>query len=221
VAPAAIVAAAMGGDQELVEALRRHDEAAFVEIVDGWGPDLLRLARVHVPSRAVAEEVVQETWLAVFRGLDGYEGRGPLRAWVFGILVNLARSHGRRERRTQPFSALWRWGGGDAEPTVEPSRFQGRRGERPGWWASPPAHWTDPEARLEAAATRAVLGEAISALPARQREVLVLRDVLGASAEEACSVVGTTEGNQRVLLHRARAKVRAALERHMDEGGAA
>ena len=218
----AIVAATMGGDHELVAALRRRDEAAFAEIVDGWGPDLLRLARVHVPSRAVAEEVVQETWLAVFRGLDGYEGRGPLRAWVFGILLNVARSHGRRERRTQPFSALWRrWPGGEPEATVEPSRFQGRRGERPGWWASPPAHWTDPEARLEAAGTRAVLRDAISALPARQREVLVLRDVLGASPEEACTVVGATEGNQRVLLHRARAKVRAALERHMDEGGAA
>lgn len=212
----------MESDTELVRALRRGDEAAFAEIVDGWGPDLLRLARVYVPSRAVAEEVVQETWLAVFRGLEGYEGRGPLRAWVFGILLNLARSHGRRERRTQPFSALLRrLPGGDVEATVEPSRFQGRRGERPGWWASPPAHWTDPEARLEAAGMRAVLGEAIAALPARQREVLVLRDVLGASAEEACTVVGATEGNQRVLLHRARAKVRAALERHMDEGGAA
>jgi RNA polymerase sigma-70 factor, ECF subfamily len=212
----------MVDDMELVRALRRGDEAAFAEMVHGWGPELLRLARVYVPSRAVAEEVVQETWLAVFRGLDGYEGRGPLRAWVFGILLNKARSHGRRERRTQPFSALLRrLPGGDAQATVEPSRFQGRRGERPGWWASPPAHWTDPEARLEAAATRDALGRAISALPARQREVLVLRDVLGASAEEACSVIGTTEGNQRVLLHRARAKVRVALERHMVEGGAA
>jgi RNA polymerase sigma-70 factor (ECF subfamily) len=174
-----------------------------------------------VPSGAVAEEVVQETWLAVLRGIDGFEGRSSLRTWVFGILLNLARSHGRRERRALPFAALRRRSEeGREEPAVPRARFQGRRGERPDWWADPPARWGDPQERLEAAATRAALRGAIEALPPRQREALLLRDVLGLSAEEACSVLGASEGNQRVLLHRARAKVRAALEVQMAHEGA-
>jgi RNA polymerase sigma-70 factor (ECF subfamily) len=206
-------------DAELVAALRCGDEGAFADIVDRWGPALLRVARTYVPSHAVAEEVVQETWLAVLRGLDRFEGRSPLRTWVFGILLNLARTHGRRERRSLPFAALWRrWEERGGEPAVDPRRFQGRGDERPGWWALPPSRWGDPDERLQAAETMAVLQGAIDGLPARQRETLVLRDVLGMSAEETCTVLETTDGNQRVLLHRARARVRATLEQHLSEG---
>jgi RNA polymerase sigma-70 factor (ECF subfamily) len=201
-------------DAQLIEALRRGDEQAFADIVDRWGPGLLRVARMYVPSHAVAEEVVQETWIAVLRGLDRFEGRSPFRTWVFGILLNLARSHGRRERRAMPFAALRRVTE-RGEPAVDRGRFQGRGAERPGWWALPPSRWADPEERLESSETRAALAAAIGELPVRQREALVLRDVLGLSAEETCTVLGTTDGNQRVLLHRARSKVRTALERHM------
>jgi len=206
-------------DAALIAAIRQGDERAFADLVDRWGPSLLRVARMYVPSHAVAEEVVQETWIAVLRGIDRFEGRSPLRTWVFGILLNLARTHGRRERRATPFAALRRrFEERGAEPAVDPARFQGRNGERPGWWALPPSPWADPEQRLESAETRAALAAAIGELPARQREALVMRDVLGLSAEEACTVLGTTDGNQRVLLHRARAKVRSALERHMAQG---
>jgi RNA polymerase sigma-70 factor (ECF subfamily) len=209
-------------DAQLIAALRRGDEVAFADIVDRWGPGLLRVARMYVPSHAVAEEVVQETWIAVLRGLDRFEGRSPLRTWVFGILLNLARTHGRRERRSLPFAALRRrFEDRGGEAAVDPERFQGRGDERPGWWALPPARWAEPDERLQAAETRAVLAAAIDGLPVRQREALVLRDVLGLSAEETCTVLGTTDGNQRVLLHRARAKVRATLEQHLSGGGAA
>jgi RNA polymerase sigma-70 factor (ECF subfamily) len=197
-------------DAELVAALRRGDQAAFAELVDAWGPAMLRVARMYVPSRAVAEEVVQDTWLAVLRGLPRFEGRSSLRTWVFSILLNLARSRGERERRVLPFAALWQRG----EAAVPPERFQGRGGERPGWWAAPPLRWADPQAQLESREAQEALRAAIAALPARQREAIVLRDVLGFGAEEACSVMGVSDGNHRVLLHRARAKVRGALERH-------
>jgi RNA polymerase sigma-70 factor (ECF subfamily) len=205
----------VAGDDELLAALRRGDRDAFARVVDEWGPTMLRVARLHVPSHAVAEEVVQETWLAVLRGLAGFEGRSSLRTWVFSILLNLARTRGLREHRVLPFAALRdRFEERRGEPAVPPERFQGRRGERPGWWAPPPIRWADPLEQLESHETRAALQAAIGALPERQREVLVLRDVLGLDAEEACSVIGVSDGNHRVLLHRARAKVRAALERH-------
>jgi RNA polymerase sigma-70 factor (ECF subfamily) len=200
-------------DRRLVEALRAGDEAAFAQLVDGYGPSLLRLALAHVPSHAVAEEVVQETWLAVLRGIDRFEGRSSLRTWITSILLNIARSRGERERRTLPISFLRRWREeGRSEPAVDPDRFQGRRDERPGWWAVPPDRWEEPDERLSREGAQAVLLEAINRLPARQREVITLRDVSGWSAEEACNVLGVSETNQRVLLHRARAKVRAALE---------
>lgn len=209
----------MRPDDQLVVALRRADESAFAEIVDGWSPALLRLARAHVPSREVAEEVVQETWVAVLAGIDRFEGRSSLRSWVVGILLNKARTQGRRERRTIPFASLrHRHEEGDG-PVVDEDRFQGRDGERPGWWASPPARWADPEERLDASEARAAITAAIAALPPRQRDVLLMRDLLGFSAQEACTVLSTSEGNQRVLLHRARAKVRAALEELLAAGG--
>lgn len=206
-------------DRDLVAALRRGDRQAFAEIVDAWTPALLRLARLHVPSHAVAEEVVQEAWLAVLHGLDRFEERALLRTWVTSIVLNQARTHGRRERRMLPFASLQRHHEeGRDEPAVDPARFQRPGAERPGWWASPPARWGDPEAWIDDEQTRAVLLGAIADLPPRQREIITLRDVLGWSEAEVCTVLDVTEGNERVLLHRARSKVRAALERHFAAG---
>jgi RNA polymerase sigma-70 factor (ECF subfamily) len=205
-------------DERLLAALREGDEAAFNTLVDAYGPLLLRIAIANVPSRAVAEEVVQETWLGVLRGLDRFEGRSSLRSWIVSILLNTARTRGKRERRTLPISFLSRRreeGGGG--PTVDPDRFQGRRGELPGWWAVPPERWEEPDERLARDDARAVMVEAIRSLPSRQREVIAMRDLSGCSAEEACNMLGLSETNQRVLLHRARAKVRAALEKHLEE----
>src|SRR5688572_11499074 len=167
----------------------------------------------HVSSRAVAEEVVQDTWVGVINGIDRFQGRSALRTWIFQILLNTARTRGKREKRTLPFSAFRRRAEeGRDEPAVDPDRFQGRRGEDPGAWASPPAEWSSPEHRLATTESRTVLLEAVAALPPRQRDVIVLRDVQGYSAADACNALQITETNQRVLLHRARSKVRAALE---------
>jgi RNA polymerase sigma-70 factor, ECF subfamily len=203
-------------DDRLVAALRAGDEAAFSDVVARWSPGLLRLARLHVPSREVAEEVLQETWLAVLRGIDGFEGRASLRSWVIGILLNQARQHGRRERRSLPFAALRRVGEeGRDEPAVPRTAFQGWNGPRPGWWVVPPARPEAPGERLEAEALRHALTAAIAELPPRQREVLTMRDVIGLPADEVCTVLGVSEGNQRVLLHRARSRVRRKVEGHL------
>jgi RNA polymerase sigma-70 factor (ECF subfamily) len=204
-------------EAELIAALRRGDQAAFAKLVDELSPGLLRLAMQHVPSRAVAEEVVQDTWVGVINGIDRFEGRSSLKTWIYRILLNNARTRGKRERRTLPFSYFRRRAeeGGD-EPAVEPERFQGRRGEQPGSWARPPVEWAAPEEKLAMAEARQVMLEAIAALPPRQREVITLRDIQGLSAEEARNALGVKETNQRVLLHRARSKVRAALERYFD-----
>lgn len=208
-------------DAELVAALRGGDEAAFAALVEELTPPLTRLALAHVPSRAVADEVVQDTWLGVIRGIDRFEGRSSLRTWIFQILLNNARSRGKRERRTLPFSSLLRRDPeGRDEPAVDADRFQGRRGEYPGHWARPPAEWSSPEERLAGAEAREALLNAISKLPERQREVLTLRDVQGYSAAETCNALGLSETNQRVLLHRARSKVRAGLERHFESKAA-
>ena len=205
----------MASDADLVAALRRKDEAAFAALVDAWGPSMLRLARLHVPSQAVAEEVVQETWLAVLSGLARFESRSSLRTWVFSILLNIARTRGSREQRTVPFAALReRWDLHRDEDVVPAERFQGRDGEQPGWWAIPPDRWADPHERLATKEAQSVMWAAIGELPARQREAVVLRDVLGLDAEEAFAVMEVSEGNHRVLLHRGRAKVRNVLERH-------
>jgi RNA polymerase sigma-70 factor (ECF subfamily) len=205
-------------DSQLVAALRAGDEAAFAKLVDDWGPTLLRLALAHAPSRAVAEEVVQETWLAALNGIDRFEGRSSFRTWITSILLNIARTRGERERRTLPISFFQRRRDeGRAEPAVDPDLFQGRRDDQPGWWAQPPDRWEAPDERLSRDHARKVLLDAIRRLPPRQREVITLRDVSGYSAEEACNVLGLSETNQRVLLHRARAGVRAALEDHFKE----
>jgi RNA polymerase sigma-70 factor, ECF subfamily len=203
-------------DDRLVAALRAGDEAAFSDIVARWSPGLLRLARLHVPSQEVAEEALQETWLAVLRGIDGFEGRSSLRSWVIGILINQARQHGRRERRSLPFAALRRMGEeGRDEPAVSPMAFQGWNGPRPGWWIVPPSRPEAPGERLDAEALRHALTAAIAELPPRQREVVTMRDVLGLPADEVCTVLGVSEGNQRVLLHRARSRVRRTVEGHL------
>ena len=201
-------------DAALVAGLRAGDEQAFVALVRDYQAALLRLAEATVGSRAVAQEVTQDTWLAVMRGVDRFEGRSSLKTWLFRILVNRAKTRGQREARSVPFSSI---GDGD-EPAVDPERFQGEGEPHPGGWRQPPARWDgDPEERLLAGETRALILDTIEQLPPNQRAVITLRDVEGLSAEEACNVLGVSETNQRVLLHRARAKVRAALERYLEE----
>ena len=196
-------------DASLLDALRVGDERAFEALVDRYGPSLLRLAQLYVSSRSVAEEVVQETWLAVVTGIERFEGRSSLKTWLFRILTNKAKTRGQREGRTLPFSSLASDGDED-QTAVAVERFA-----RGGAWATPPRGV--PEERLLAGETRARVEEAIAALPPNQRAVITLRDVEGLSADEACNVLGLSETNQRVLLHRARAKVRTALERYLED----
>jgi RNA polymerase sigma-70 factor (ECF subfamily) len=197
----------------LVSALREGDESAFLEIVSRYHASMLRVAQVFVQSPAVAEEVVQETWLAVLEGIARFEGRSALRSWVFRILANRARTRAQREARTQPFSSMEEEGDG---PTVDPARFlPDDHPQWPGHWSAPPSPWAD--ARLMAGETLALAQRAIDALPPRQKQVILLRDVEGCSPEEVCEALGLSDGNQRVLLHRARAAVRAALESQMEK----
>ena len=200
-------------DSQLVAALRAGDEAAFARIVREWHPSLLRVAQIFVPSRAIAEEVVQETWLRVLGALDRFEGRSSLKTWVFRILVNTAKTRAQREGRVLPFSAL----NNPAripEAAVDPDRFRPEDDDRyPGHWSAPPREL--PEERLLAAETRELIAAAIDALPATQAAVIRLRDVDGWSSQEVRNALDITEVNQRVLLHRARAKVRQALEDYL------
>jgi RNA polymerase sigma-70 factor (ECF subfamily) len=199
-------------DQELLQRLRAGDEAAFMDLVDRYGPLMLRIALMHVSSRAVAEEVVQEAWLGVLKGLDRFEGRSSLKTWILRIVANQARSRGERERRSVPVSSLTP---ADDEPAVDPTRFRPFDDPRyPGGWTLPPAPL--PEERLLAEETLARVREAIAALPARQQEVILLRDVEGWEPEEVSEALGITDGNQRVLLHRARSKVRTELEHYLE-----
>jgi len=199
-------------DRELVDALRAKDETAFRDVVTGYHSSMIRVASYYVSSRAVAEEVVQEAWLAVVKGLDKFEGRSSFKTWVFTILSNQARSRGAREHRTVPFSSL------DADehtPGVPGDRFQPPSDRWAGHWSEPPSPWTDvPAARLESSETRSLIFDAIRSLPPKQREVIALRDVEGWSPEEVCSALSISDGNQRILLHRARGKVRSVLEQN-------
>jgi RNA polymerase sigma-70 factor (ECF subfamily) len=200
-------------DSQLVAALRAGDEAAFARIVREWHPSLLRVAQIFVPSRAIAEDVVQETWLRVLGALDRFEGRSSLKTWVFRILVNTAKTRAQREGRVLPFSALNN-PGRIPDAAVDPDRFRPEDDERyPGHWSAPPREL--PEERLLAAETRALIAAAIDALPPTQAAVIRLRDVDGWSSEEVRNALDITEVNQRVLLHRARAKVRQALEDYL------
>jgi len=204
-------------EERLLRDLRDGDEAAFAMLVERYHSPLTRLARVYVRDRAVAEEVVQETWLGVIRGIERFEGRSSLKTWIFRILANTAKTRGERERRTIPFSALD--GNGNQEAAVDPERFLDS--DHPRWaghWATPPPSWDGmPEERLVAKETLACIEKAIDLLPAAQAQVIALRDVEGWSSGEVCALLGLSEGNQRVLLHRGRSKVRSSLERYFSE----
>ena len=205
-------------DLELVSALRAGDEHAFAQLLDEYGPLMLRVAGLYVGSRAVAEEVVQEAWLGVLNGLDRFEGRSSLKTWVFRILTNIAKTRGEREGRSIPFSALA--GEEDDAPAVEAERFLGPDSPWDGHWSSATAPLAVPEERLLAAEARARIQVAVAELPEGQRAVITLRDVSGFDAEETCELLGISEINQRVLLHRARSKVRGAYESYLKEAGA-
>ena len=198
-------------DDELVERLRRGDETAFRAVVDAWSPSMLRLARSFVSTNGSAEEAVQEAWLGVIRGLDGFEGRASLKTWVFRILVNVAKARGVKESRTLPFSSLLPE---DEAPAVDPSRFRPAEDRYPGHWlpGQQPQPWTLPENAALDAEVRSVLAAAVGALPDRHRIVVTLRDIEGYTSDEVCEVLDISPGNQRVILHRARAAVRTRLE---------
>jgi RNA polymerase sigma-70 factor, ECF subfamily len=199
-------------DQALVAALRRGDADAFAILVDRHSGAMIRVAMAYVPSRAAAEEAVQETWIAVMRGIDGFEGRSSLKTWIFRILTNVAMRSGARERRSMPFSALAE-AEDTGEPSVDPDRFLPDDHELfPGHWAIMPARWPTPDEGLLAGETREVIAAAIAELPEAQRTVIALRDIEGWSSEEVSEALEISPGNQRVLLHRARSKVRNAIE---------
>src|SRR3954454_12607183 len=198
-------------DAEIVIALRRGDQAVFAELVDAYSPGLMRVALMYVRDRAVAEEVVQETWIAVLRGIDRFEGRSSLKTWIFRILINTAKTRGQRESRSIPFSAA---AAGD-EPSVDPDRFLDADHRYAGGWMLGPSEWQTPEEELLQGETRDAILAAIEELPESQRAVITLRDVEGFPAAEVAEMLGISAGNQRVLLHRARSKVRAAIEKQL------
>jgi RNA polymerase sigma-70 factor (ECF subfamily) len=197
-------------DDVLVAALRDGDSAAFASVLDAWSSSMLRLARSFVSTHASAEEVVQDTWLAVLNGLGGFEGRSAFKTWVYRILVNTAKKHGGRERRSIPWTSLLPKDE-DHGPTVDPTRFQGADGAYRGHWREFPAEWTSPEATALRGEVRTVISGVLGELPNRQRIVISLRDLDGHSSEEVCDLLQISAANQRVLLHRARAVVRERL----------
>ncbi len=209
----ALEMATLPGDGELVPRLKAGDATAFREVVRCYHATMVRVAQTYVPGQAVAEEVVQETWVAVLHGVGGFEGRASLKTWIFRILANQARTRGERERRTVPLSSL---AGelADECPSVAAERFAGPGGR--GVWAQPPERWSDqPEARALSGATFEFVDETMRTLPENQRRVMVLRDIEGWSSQDVCDLLDLSEVNQRVLLHRARSRVRAALEAKM------
>ena len=202
-------------EASLLNSLRARDEAAFTQLVEMYHASLVRLARIFVHDTTIAEEVAQETWLAVLRGLDRFEGRSSLKTWLFTILTNKAKTRGQRENRTLTNTDL-EVAASDS-PTVDPGRFNDPNTEKwPNHWADPPVSWAGiPEETLLSQETIQLIREAIDALPETQRIVITLRDMHELSSDEVCNVLGVSETNQRVLLHRARAKVRQALEDYL------
>ena len=206
----------MWTNEGLIAALRCGDTEAFATLVDLHSPAMIRVAMAYVPTRAVAEEAVQETWIAVMRGIDGFEGRASLKTWIFRILTNVAMRAGARERRSAPFSALAQ-AENTGEPAVNPDRFLPADHELfPGHWAIMPARWPTPEEGLLAGETREMIAAAISELPVAQRTVIALRDIEGWSSQEVAEALEISAGNQRILLHRARSRVRNAIESYYD-----
>jgi RNA polymerase sigma-70 factor (ECF subfamily) len=209
------VTRAASEETALVAALRNRDEAAFAELVDRHTAAMLRVARAYVPNEAIAEEVVQDTWIALLTGIDAFEGRSTLRTWLFTVMVNIAKKRGMRERRDADVAVAAFTGG-----TVDPARFRAAGEEWAGHWreADEPAPFPDtPEGSLLAAELMAVARTALEALPMRQRTVVTLRDVLGFESAEVCDVLEISVANQRVLLHRGRALVRQALENYLGD----
>jgi RNA polymerase sigma-70 factor (ECF subfamily) len=209
-------------DVILLEKLRNGDEEAFVFLIQRYHASMLRLVMISLPDRSLAEEVVQETWLGVLQGLKKFEGRSSLKTWIFRILFNTVKTRVQRESRSVPFSSLPPSAGASSEAEVDPDWFlppgspmvPGR-----GLWISLPQNWNDiPEERLLSQETRACIETAINALPPQQRQVIILRDIVGWTAQEVCDFLSVTEGNQRVLLHRARSHVRRAVEDYLDGG---
>ncbi len=202
-------------DAAVLAALRAGDERAFTTLVETYHAAMVRLATAYVPSYAVAEEVAQEAWIGVLSGLDRFEGRSSLKTWIFRILTNIAKTKGARERRSIAFSSVFDDPGGD-EPAVDADRFAAN-----GEWLFAPNGWDQtPEDKLESAECQALIRRTIETLPSNQREVIRLRDVLGFTSEEVCNALEVSETNQRVLLHRARSRVRRALEEYFGEAGA-
>ena len=203
----------------LLERLRQGDEAAFASLVDRHHGALLRLAMAYVSDRSIAEEVVQETWMGVLEGVDRFEGRSSLKTWIFRILTNKAKTRGVRESRHVSFSPLAASEENPEEPAVDPTRFQ-TTGHWAGYWVSYPQPWDEntPEKLLLSQEGTTFLEQAIEALPGKLRQIIVMRDVEGLSSDEACNILGISETNQRVLLHRARSRVRKALEKYLEGG---
>ena len=203
------------GEWELVTALRNGEEGAFLALVNRYHRAMVRVARAYVPSDAAAEDAVQEAWLGVMKGIGGFEGRSSVKSWIFRIAVYCAKTRRARDGWLVPMSSLE--DDGEDGPVVDPDRFQPEGARYANNWSQPPEAWADE--RLQAAETVALVKVEIERLPPSQRTVITLRDVEGLDSGEVCAILGISEGNQRVLLHRARSKVRAAMERCMKEGG--
>jgi RNA polymerase sigma-70 factor, ECF subfamily len=215
---AAARTAALPPDDVVVSRLRVGDEQMFAALVDAWSPGMLRAARAFVADGHTAEDVVQEAWLGVLRGIGSFQARSSLRTWAYRILVNIAKTRGARDARTVPMSSLAPLDD-DHAPTVDPARFRGPDDRWPGGWRQLPPEWPSPEEEVVAAEMRRQLAAALAVLPARQRVVVSLRDVQGYSSEEVCAMLDISPGNLRVLLHRARASLRGTLEHRLARGG--
>jgi RNA polymerase sigma-70 factor (ECF subfamily) len=210
--------AARPDESRLLADLRNGDEAAFAGLVAMYHVMLLRLAMMYVKDRAVAEDVVQETWLGFLESLDRFEGRASIKTWIYRILVNTAKKRRAKDSRSIPFSSLADAGAEDTGALVEPERFRSAHERLPHAWKTSPADWASmPEGRLVSKETLMVVEQAIASLPPAQREVITMRDVEGWTSDEVCNALGITDTNQRVLLHRGRSKVRRALEKYFDE----
>lgn len=199
-----------------LDGLRRGDEAVFKQLVAAYHPAMVRIAQMFVDDRGIAEEVAQEAWLGFLRGLERFEGRSSIKTWLFTIVANLAKTRGKRAKRSLPFSFFENYDRDTDEPAVSAERFRGADDAYPLHWASAPAAWkSDPVRQALGGELKTYLEAAVAALPEQQRMVLTLRDIQGWSADEVCNALGIAETNQRVLLHRARSKVRRALEEYL------
>jgi RNA polymerase sigma-70 factor (ECF subfamily) len=208
---------ALPADAAIVARLRGRDEPMFVALVEAWSPGMLRVARAYVADEHAAQDVVQEAWLGVVRGIGEFQERSSLRTWVYRIVINRAKTRGVRDARTLPASSL-ALTDEDFGPTVDPSRFRGADERYPGHWHSQPPAWPSPEDDAIAKETRRQLIAALAGLPTRQRIVVTLRDAEGYTSDEVCDLLSISATNQRVLLHRGRAALRAGLEAHWTAG---